>query len=179
MAGETYCELCQSDNQRTFTGEIAIHFPGLKGVKKPIVWVFPHSSVCLNCGAAEFLVPMKELDVLRTGIRTGIPVAGAAVWLGGDDNDGNPGNEGERELQKRLRAAIKDDYVTLKPEGIPRQERNRIHRYIPLASVYCPRNRRHGSCSGARTSQDGSHQSGRRIGDGGPSRILSSRFNIV
>jgi len=36
-------------------------------------------SVCLDCGLAEFVVPEKELEVLRTGV----PVEGAAVWLGG------------------------------------------------------------------------------------------------
>ena len=75
----TPCKSCQSGNQRTFTGEIAIHFPGLKDLNKPIVWVFPRMSVCLDCGLAEFVVPEKELEVLRTGV----PVEGAAVWLGG------------------------------------------------------------------------------------------------
>jgi hypothetical protein len=37
--------------------EIAIHFPGVKGLEKPIVWVFPEVSVCLSCGNAEFVVP--------------------------------------------------------------------------------------------------------------------------
>ena len=32
-------KLCGSDKQSKFTAEIAIHFPGLKGLEKPIVWV--------------------------------------------------------------------------------------------------------------------------------------------
>ena len=36
---------------------IAIHFPGLKGLDKPVVWVFPKLLVCLNCGFTEFVVP--------------------------------------------------------------------------------------------------------------------------
>ena len=42
--------ISQSANQRTFNGEIAIHFPGLEGLGKPIVWVFPKVLVCLICG---------------------------------------------------------------------------------------------------------------------------------
>lgn len=61
------CNSCQSDNRHTFNGEIAIHFPGLKGLDKPIVWVFPKVVVCLNCGFAEFVVSERELKVLGTG----------------------------------------------------------------------------------------------------------------
>ena len=59
------CRSCQSENQRDFNGEVAIHFPGLKGLDKPIVWVFPKLLVCLNCGVAEFAIPDTELLVLR------------------------------------------------------------------------------------------------------------------
>lgn len=58
------CQKCSSENQNTFNGEIAIHFPGLKGLDKPIVWVFPKVAVCLECGSAEFVVPERELRVL-------------------------------------------------------------------------------------------------------------------
>jgi hypothetical protein len=61
------CKLCGSDSQSRFTAEIAIHFPGLKGLEKPIVWVFPELWVCLNCGNAEFAVPERELRVLAKG----------------------------------------------------------------------------------------------------------------
>ena len=71
------CSRCSSDRTE-FSGELAIHFTGLAGLEKPIVWVFPRLSVCLDCGLAEFVVPEKELEVLRTGT----PVEGAAVWLG-------------------------------------------------------------------------------------------------
>jgi hypothetical protein len=59
------CKSCQSENQRNFNGEVAIHFPGLKGLDKSIVWVFPTIVVCLNCGFAEFAIPETELRVLR------------------------------------------------------------------------------------------------------------------
>jgi hypothetical protein len=61
------CKSCQSQNQRNLNGEIAIHFPGLEGLKKPIVWVFPKVAVCLSCGAAEFTIPERELTVLVEG----------------------------------------------------------------------------------------------------------------
>jgi hypothetical protein len=35
------CKLCQSEHQRNLNGEIAVHSPGLKGLDKPIVWLFP------------------------------------------------------------------------------------------------------------------------------------------
>ena len=60
----SHCKSCQSANQSTFNGEIAIHFPGLEGLDKPIVWVFPKLLVCLNCGFTEFAIPEKELGVL-------------------------------------------------------------------------------------------------------------------
>jgi hypothetical protein len=61
------CNSCQSDNVRTFTGESAIHLPGLKSLNMPIVWVFPKLRVCLDCGFAEFQIPEKELKVLEEG----------------------------------------------------------------------------------------------------------------
>jgi hypothetical protein len=48
-------------------GEIGIHFPGLKNIDKPVVWVFPELVVCLDCGTAEFAVPETELRLLAKG----------------------------------------------------------------------------------------------------------------
>jgi hypothetical protein len=61
------CKQCHSGNCRTFDGEVAIHFPGLDGLDKPIVWGFPNLSVCLHCGFTEFTVPARELSVLVQG----------------------------------------------------------------------------------------------------------------
>ena len=58
------CKQCKSDDRSTFNGEIALHFPGLQGLNKPIVWIFPKLVVCLRCGLAEFTVPEGELLVL-------------------------------------------------------------------------------------------------------------------
>lgn len=61
------CRECKSERVNTFTSELAIHFPGLDGLDKPIVWVFPKLQVCLGCGFTEFTVPQRERQVLRTG----------------------------------------------------------------------------------------------------------------
>ena len=61
------CKRCSSDNQSTFKSEVAIHFPGLKSLKAPIVWSFPNLLVCLECGFTEFTVPERELSVLVSG----------------------------------------------------------------------------------------------------------------
>jgi len=62
------CKACQSRTQREFNGEIAIHFPGLEGLDKPIVWVFPQLLVCLGCGFTEFSIPESELQLLAKGL---------------------------------------------------------------------------------------------------------------
>ncbi len=64
------CESCGAVNQSKFTGEICIHFPGLKNIDKPVVWVFPELIVCLDCGTTEFAVPEAELRQLATGDAT-------------------------------------------------------------------------------------------------------------
>ena len=61
------CKSCQSENERTLNGEVAVHFPGLNGLGKPIVWVFPKLLVCLNCGFTEFEIPKAELRRLVEG----------------------------------------------------------------------------------------------------------------
>ena len=61
------CNRCSSENKRGFGGEVAIHFPGVEGLEKPIVWTFPQLLICLNCGHAQFTVPPPELTVLATG----------------------------------------------------------------------------------------------------------------
>jgi hypothetical protein len=58
------CKSCGSTAIRDFNGEIAIHFPGLEGLNKPIVWVFPKVTVCLNCGSSEFCMPEDQRKIL-------------------------------------------------------------------------------------------------------------------
>jgi hypothetical protein len=61
------CLSCGSVRNRLFNGEVAIHFPGFDGLNKPIVWVFPNLTVCLDCGQAQFNIPDRELQILMTG----------------------------------------------------------------------------------------------------------------
>jgi len=61
------CKSCGCVNQRKFRGEMGIRSPGLKGIDKPTVWVFPELIMCLDCGKAEFVVPEVELRELARG----------------------------------------------------------------------------------------------------------------
>jgi hypothetical protein len=61
------CKVCGLSNQKTFIGEMSIRSPGLKGLDKPSVWIFPELVVCLDCGMAELVVPESELRVLAHG----------------------------------------------------------------------------------------------------------------
>ena len=61
------CKSCGSANQKSFSAEMAIHFPGLKNIDRPVVWVFPEVVVCLDCGTAEFVVPKENLRQLAKG----------------------------------------------------------------------------------------------------------------
>lgn len=65
MTYEGTCKSCWSENRYSFEGEVALHFRGLDGLNKPIVWVFPEILVCLNCGVAEFVVPDEQKNTLR------------------------------------------------------------------------------------------------------------------
>src|SRR5215469_1260268 len=62
-----FCKSCRSDSARRFPAEIAIHFPGLKNLDRPHVWLFPTLVICLNCGHAEFPIPKHELRLLKRG----------------------------------------------------------------------------------------------------------------
>jgi hypothetical protein len=61
------CKSCGSVNQKKFSAEMGIHFPGLKDIDKPTVWVFTEVVVCLDCCTAEFAVPEEELRQLAKG----------------------------------------------------------------------------------------------------------------
>lgn len=54
------CSSCHSVNQNEFTAEINIHFPEVKGLDIPTVWVFPKILVCMDCGTAQFTIPETE-----------------------------------------------------------------------------------------------------------------------
>jgi hypothetical protein len=65
------CKSCGSESLGEFTGEIAIHFRGLKNINEPTVFVFPELVVCLECGTAEFVVPEDVLRLLAKGRAAG------------------------------------------------------------------------------------------------------------
>jgi hypothetical protein len=65
MSPRTQCPSCSSENQRKFNGELALHFPGLKGLNKPIVWAFPQILLCLDCGFAMFTLQGDTLTKAR------------------------------------------------------------------------------------------------------------------
>ena len=48
---------------------MAIHFPGLKNLDNPHVYVSTELAVCLDCGAAQFDVQEAERRLLRQGDR--------------------------------------------------------------------------------------------------------------
>lgn len=57
---------CGSEKQSKFTAGIAIHFPGLEGLKRPIIEVFSEVVVCPHCGKAQFVIPETQLHLLLT-----------------------------------------------------------------------------------------------------------------
>jgi len=43
---------------------MGVRSPGFSGLHKPIVFIFPQLDVCMDCGAAAFVVPEAELRQL-------------------------------------------------------------------------------------------------------------------
>jgi len=64
LGGALTCKCDSSNKQSTLNGEVALRFPGLKGLDKPAVLVFPKLLVCLQCGLTEFTIPENELRLL-------------------------------------------------------------------------------------------------------------------
>ena len=62
------CKRCASDYLKDLAGELAIHFPGLEGLNKPLVLVHPKLTVCLNCGFVEFVLPDEQKEQLKRGV---------------------------------------------------------------------------------------------------------------
>ena len=70
------CPACNSEEQVDFSAEMVLHFPGLKNLNKPAVWLFPKVLVCSNCGYSRFSVPEEELALLASGVNeVALPVA--------------------------------------------------------------------------------------------------------
>lgn len=61
------CVSCHSSKQVELTAEMLIHFPGLKNLEVPGVWLFPELVVCLDCGFSWFIVPETALPSITSG----------------------------------------------------------------------------------------------------------------
>jgi hypothetical protein len=61
------CLSCLSLKQVELTAEMLIHFPGLRNLDEPGVWVFPKLFVCLDCGSSQFCVPEEKLALIASG----------------------------------------------------------------------------------------------------------------
>jgi hypothetical protein len=61
------CYVCNSEVQKEFPSEIAIHFPGKANLNVPHVFVFPSLLVCLGCGFTGFSIPPDDLHRLSEG----------------------------------------------------------------------------------------------------------------
>ncbi len=64
------CLLCASGNQAKFSGEMIIHYSGLKNLGRPGARVFPKFLVCLDWGFSWFNVLKPELRMLAAGSPT-------------------------------------------------------------------------------------------------------------
>ena len=56
------CVCCRSVKQAELTAEMLIHFPRLKRLDKPGVFLFPRLMVCMDCGFSRFTVAKTELE---------------------------------------------------------------------------------------------------------------------
>ena len=61
------CYVCNSEVQKEFLSEIAIHFPGKANLTVPHLLVFPSLLVCLGCGFAGFSIQQDDLRRLAKG----------------------------------------------------------------------------------------------------------------
>lgn len=78
MTSQRTCKSCSSESQKSLGGEVALHFHGLDGLNKPIVWMFPEILVCLDCGFAEFVVPDEQRHTLQDADDQNQPKGAAA-----------------------------------------------------------------------------------------------------
>jgi hypothetical protein len=58
------CTFCTSTNLKEFPAEVHIHFPGIRSMHQPGIFVFPRLLVCLDCGSSSFTTPASELAKL-------------------------------------------------------------------------------------------------------------------
>ncbi len=59
------CVSCRSEKQGEFAAEMNIHFPGLEGINRAAVLVFPKLTICFDCGSTICALPANELRLLE------------------------------------------------------------------------------------------------------------------
>jgi hypothetical protein len=62
------CKYCASGDLQIFVGELTLALPGIERVNLPPVYICADSSVCLDCGHTELVIPAHKLQQLRKGI---------------------------------------------------------------------------------------------------------------
>jgi hypothetical protein len=70
------CLSCQSGQQAELSAEMLIHFPGLKNIDNPGVFLFPKLLVCMNCGFSRFTVSETDLASVAKGVGDKSPQVG-------------------------------------------------------------------------------------------------------
>lgn len=55
------CFSCRSVKRAELTGEMIMHFRGVKHLDNPGICLFPALSVCLDCGFVHFNISKAEL----------------------------------------------------------------------------------------------------------------------
>jgi len=62
------CKACSSENQRCFSGELTVAFPGVQRLNRSPIYVCQKTLVCLDCGYSELVFPATALEELRKGM---------------------------------------------------------------------------------------------------------------
>jgi hypothetical protein len=73
------CRSCAASNLVELTGELCIHFPGLKGLDVEPIYAYPKLRVCLYCGSIQSELSAKELHRVREGARKLVSASEAPV----------------------------------------------------------------------------------------------------
>lgn len=60
------CKQCASDDLKEVTGELAIHFPGMENLERPLVIVFPTLRACPELWLRKFDLAREAIDHLET-----------------------------------------------------------------------------------------------------------------
>jgi len=63
------CKSCASSHLVRLSTEICLHFPGLSGLKRGPIFVFPKVTVCLDCGFVQSSLSSEELGLIRERAR--------------------------------------------------------------------------------------------------------------